>query len=63
MLDAFETIDETVSQERYKLPGEKWTNMTMSVENDGSVHVDYDYSDLTETAYQYRKEWKKHYLA
>lgn len=62
MLDAFERIDETVSQERNKLPSEKWTNMTMLIENDGSMHVDFDYSDLTDAAYQHNKEWKKHYL-
>ena len=55
-------INKEVMRKRNEVSGEKWTNMTMIVERSGKMHVDFDYTDLTEKAYQYSKKWKKKYL-
>ena len=59
---SFKRIDRAVAEQRKAIIGDKWTNMTMIVEQSGKVRVDYDYTDLTQDAYQYSKKWKKKYL-
>lgn len=59
--NSFKNIDEFVSLERNKSTG-KWSNMTMIVKNDGDMHTDFDYTNLTEGLYQFKKNWKKKYL-
>ena len=58
---AFENIDKFVDQERKK-GSESWTNMTMIVTSDGNMHADFDYTDLSEGSYKYKKDWKAKYL-
>ena len=41
---------------------DKWTVMTLLVNDDGSFKVDYDYSDLTGRTLKYHDEWEKKYL-
>ena len=60
--NVFKKIDEIASEERKETIGELWSNMTMTIGQDGSFHTDYDYTDLTDCAYAYKKEWKKKYL-
>ena len=61
-LDAsFKKIDMLVSKERNK-DKQPWSNMTMIVGKDGDMHTDFDYTDLSEGTYQYKKNWKKKYL-
>ena len=55
----FMRINKEVSELRDGINGEKWSNMSMVVEHTGKMHVDFDYTDLTEKAYQYSKDWKK----
>ena len=62
LMNTFKRIDKAVLEERKKSTGNLWTNMTMVVTDDGSMHTDYDYTDLSENAYQYKKNWKKRYL-
>lgn len=62
LYQSFNRINNDIIMQRDKNVGEKWSNMTMVVERSGKLHVDYDYTDLTEKAYQYSKEWKKKYL-
>ena len=62
LYQSFKKINNEVSKERNMIVGEKWTNMTMVVERSGKLEVDFDYTDLTECAYQYSKKWKKKYL-
>ena len=63
LIEAFDKIDKALATERKKLSGKNtWTSMTMVVQSDGKVKVDYDYADLTEGAYAYKKAWKKKYL-
>ena len=59
---SFEKIDLLVREERMKNEGSLWTNMTMVISSTGDVHVDFDYSDLSEGSYQYFKEWKAKYI-
>lgn len=58
---SFKNIDKIVAKERSK-EKELWSNMTMIVEKSGNMHVDLDYTDLSEATYQYKKNWKKKYL-
>ena len=61
-LDAsFKVIDALVSKERNK-EKQPWSNMTMIIGNDGDMHSDFDYTDLSEGTYQFKKNWKKKYL-
>ena len=61
-LDAsFKKIDALVSKERNK-EKQPWSNMTMIIGKDGDMHSDFDYTDLSEGTYQYKKNWKKKYL-
>lgn len=59
---SFKKINNAVAKQRNAIDGDKWSNMTMSVESSGKMKVDFDYTDLTEKAYQYSREWKKRYL-
>lgn len=62
-LDAsFRKIDKWILKERKKEKGDIWTNMTMVVTGSGDMKCDFDYTDLSEGAYQYKKNWKKNYL-
>lgn len=61
IMNAFKNIDCLVSEVR-KSERENWTNMTMIISRDGSMHADYDYTDLTSGSYQYKKNWKSKYL-
>ena len=59
---SFKKIDKIISEERNKEKSEPWTNMTMIVSKAGNMHVDLDYTDLSEGTYQFKKNWKKKYL-
>lgn len=58
---SFSKIDKMVLPERKK-EREPWSNMTMTVSREGEMHTDFDYTDLSEGTYQYKKNWKKKYL-
>ena len=62
LYQSFKKINNDIAVQRDMIVGEKWSNMTMVVERSGKMNVDFDYTDLTESAYQYSKEWKKKYL-
>lgn len=62
LASSFKKIDIIVSKERRNEKGNLWSNITMTVMNTGDMHADYDYSDLSEGTYEYKKEWKKKYL-
>lgn len=59
---SFSYIDKVVSKERSKEKDKLWTNMTMTVTPTGALHTDFDYTDLSEGTYQFKKDWKKKYL-
>lgn len=58
----FDKIDKLVSEERKNSIDSSWTNMTIVVGKDGSFHSDYDYTDLSDCAYAYKKAWRQKYL-
>lgn len=62
LMDAFKRIDKAVLKERKKIKGDLWTNMTMTVDSKENMRTEFDYTDLTEGAYQYSKKWKQKYL-
>lgn len=62
LLSSFAKIDDMLSVERKNDAVNTWSNMTMIVDNDGSIHTDFDYTDLSDIAYQYKKAWKAKYL-
>ena len=59
---SFSAIDKIVSKERSQEKKALWTNMTMIVTKTGQMHTDFDYTDLSEGKYQFKKNWKKKYL-
>ena len=61
LMKSFKSIDKIVNKER-KSAKDLWTNMTMVIEPSGSMHTDFDYTDLTEGSYAYKKAWKAKYL-
>lgn len=61
LFKSFKKIEKLVSEERSK-EKDLWSNMTLVIENSGDMNADFDYTDLNEGAYQYKKNWKKKYL-
>lgn len=59
---SFKKIDKWVLKERKKEKDDLWTNMTMVVSKTGDMKVDFDYTDLSEGTYRFKKNWKKKYL-
>ena len=62
LAESFSAIDKIISEERSKDEKNLWTNMTMIVTKTGQMHTDFDYTDLSEGTYQFKKNWKKKYL-
>jgi len=60
---AFMNIYRQVNKIRHDLPdSQRWTNFTLNLSSNGKFKIDYDYTDLTECAYEYHKKWGKKYL-
>lgn len=62
LYQSFKKINNEITVQRDMISGEKWSNMTMVIESSGKMHTDFNYTDLTEKAYKYSREWKKRYL-
>ena len=62
LMNAFKLIDKEVLEERKKTKRDLWSNMTMTVDNDGNMLTDYDYTNLSVGSYKYSKHWKAKYL-
>lgn len=58
---SFKAIDKLISPERAK-NNNLWTVMTMIVTKTGDMSADFDYSDISENAYQFMNSWKAKYL-
>lgn len=64
LISNFIEIDEVISPVREALkPSKKWNSMTLVLESSGKFRVDYDYSDVSDSAYARKKEWKARYLS
>ncbi len=61
LLKAYKKIDSIICDER-ELDNMMWTNMTIIISPDGEFSADYDYTDLSENSYEFKKNWKKKYL-
>lgn len=59
---AFRRIDKVIMKERRKEKNDFWSNMTLSISKNGDMRADFDYTDLSDGNYQYKKDWKKKYL-
>ncbi len=63
--DVFYEINKILKSEWIKLKEkgkDVWTNYTFILESNGKFFEEYDYSDLSEGAYDYKKTWKEKYL-
>ena len=64
LLDAFDEMGEVFEAQRQELPtGSVWTNATLTVTSTGRLAADFDYTDLSESSFEHKKEWKAEYLA
>lgn len=57
----FEKIDNFVAKARDN-ERDPWSNMTIVVDNSGNMKTYFDYTDLSNGNYQYKKTWKQQYL-
>lgn len=62
LIRLFMDIDKILSKERKELGKGKWTVLTMAVDDKGNMETDFDYTDISENAIEYEREWKKKYL-
>ncbi len=62
LAESFSMIDELISKERNQENAELWTNLTIIITKAGQMHADFDYTDLSEKSYLFKKDWKKKYL-
>ncbi len=64
LMKDFMAINKIIEPERNALrPEKRWGSMTLTIQSNGKVKADYDYSDMTENAYSRKKAWKKKYLS
>lgn len=63
LIKLFVDIDKILSKERALLDGKnRWSVLTMIVNNDGTMKAEFNYDDHSEDMIAYEKEWKKKYL-
>ena len=63
LIRIFMNIDKIVSTQRKDLDEKnRWTVMTMIVDSEGNMKSEFDYTDISEIAIQYEREWEKKYL-
>jgi hypothetical protein len=63
LIKLFMSIDKIVSPERKKLDEKnRWSVLTMTVANDGTMKTEFDYSDISENAIAYEQSWKAKYI-
>jgi hypothetical protein len=56
-------INKVLSAERKTLDDKnKWTVMTMIVDADGNMKTEFDYTDISENAIAYERNWKEKYI-
>lgn len=63
ILQLFIKLDSVISPERSSLQdSEKWNVLSMTVDSDGKMKTDFDYTDISNDVITYEEEWKKKYL-
>lgn len=63
ILQLFIKLDSVISSERSLLQdSEKWNVLSMTVDSEGKMKTDFDYTDISNDVITYEEEWKKKYL-
>lgn len=63
ILQLFIKLDSVISSERSLLQdSEKWNVLSMTVDPEGKMKTDFDYTDISKDVITYEEEWKKKYL-
>ena len=63
ILQLFIKLDSVISPERSSLKeSEKWNVLSMTVDSDGKMKTDFDYTDISNDVITYEEAWKKKYL-
>lgn len=63
LIKLFADIDKILYKERALLDDKnRWSVLTMIVNNDGTMKTEFNYDDHSEDMLAYEKEWKKKYL-
>lgn len=63
ILNTFLAIDKLIKPVHSALDKkDKWSVMTILFSCDGDFKTEYEYSDISETSFEYIMEWKKKYL-
>lgn len=63
LIHLFMSIDKVMEPERRMLDEKnKWSVMTMIVEENGSIKTEFDYTDISENTIAYEQNWKGKYI-
>lgn len=63
LIKLFMDIDKILDKERNALDDKnKWSVMTMIVDNNGKMNTEFDYTDISENSIAYERNWKEKYL-
>ena len=63
LITTFIKINEELSSDRDKqTPTNRWNIFTMTVDSQGMMHTDFDYTNIEENTIAYERKWKEKYL-
>lgn len=63
LIKQFMNLDKVISPYREKLSSkEKWSMMTLTVDNTGKFKTDFDYSSIDDNMISFESGWKKKFL-
>lgn len=61
LIKLFMSIDNIIGKERNN-EKDRWSVMTMIVDNGGNMKTEFDYADISENSIQYERKWKEKYI-
>ena len=63
IVDTFISIDKELFKARDEMcKDDKWSVMTMIVDNTGHMKTDFDYTDISENSIEYMRSWEQKFL-
>lgn len=63
LIQLFMAIDKIISAERKTLDEDhKWSVLSMFINSDGKMNIEFDYVDISENAIAYEQNWKDKHL-
>lgn len=63
LLHLFFEIEEILSHERKKLSNiNRWNVFTMTIDNNGTINADYDYSNISDSFMEHQFNWIKSHI-